>query len=75
MASPSGALVTGKNRAQPAPAAKTAAGRQRCRERRNAAGEAAELFIILPPNFEQAIARGKIMLVLEAEMSEGTVSD
>src|SRR6266516_5865760 len=33
---------------------------------RQAGGEAAELFVILPPNFEQAAARGKIMLVLEA---------
>jgi len=31
---------------------------------RNAAGEAAELFLILPPNFDQALARGKVMLVL-----------
>jgi len=34
---------------------------------RSADGEPAELFIILPPNFDQAIARGKIMLVLEAK--------
>src|SRR5213082_918236 len=27
---------------------------------RDVAGEPAELFIILPPNFEQAIARGKV---------------
>ena len=39
--------------------------------RRDAAGEAAELFIILPPNFEQAVARGKVMLVLEAKWSGG----
>jgi superfamily II DNA or RNA helicase len=38
---------------------------------RNDSGEPAELFIILPPNFEQAIARGKIMLVLEAKWSGG----
>jgi superfamily II DNA or RNA helicase len=34
--------------------------------RRSGEGEPAELFLILPPNFEQAVARGKIMLVLEA---------
>jgi len=38
---------------------------------RDAAGEAAELFIILPPNFDQALARGKIMLVLEAKWGGG----
>src|SRR5262245_24144911 len=34
---------------------------------RDANGEPAELFIILPPNFEQAVGRGKVMLVLEAK--------
>ncbi|HEY5346008.1 MAG TPA: SNF2-related protein [Verrucomicrobiae bacterium] len=38
---------------------------------RSADGEPVELFIILPPNFDQAIARGKIMLVLEAKWSGG----
>ena len=38
---------------------------------RAAAGEPAELFIILPPNVEQAIARGKVMLVFEAKWSGG----
>ncbi|HEY9174645.1 MAG TPA: SNF2-related protein [Verrucomicrobiae bacterium] len=38
---------------------------------RDAAGEPAELFLILPPNLDQAIARGKVMLVLEAEWSAG----
>jgi len=38
---------------------------------RDANGEPAELFIILPPNFEQAAARGKTMLVLEAKWSGG----
>ena len=38
---------------------------------RDVAGEPAELFIILPPNFEQAIARGKVMLVFEAKWSGG----
>jgi hypothetical protein len=34
-------------------------------------GEPAELFIILPPNLDQAIARGKVMLVFEAKWSGG----
>lgn len=38
---------------------------------RAADGEPVELFIILPPNFEQAIARGKVMLVFEAKWSGG----
>ena len=39
--------------------------------RRDPAGEPAELFVMLPPNFEQALARGKVMLVLEAKWSGG----
>jgi superfamily II DNA or RNA helicase len=39
--------------------------------RRDPAGEPAALFVILPPNFDQAIARGKVMLVLEAQWSGG----
>ena len=38
---------------------------------RDAAGEPAELFIILPPNFDQALARGTVMLVLEAKWGGG----
>ena len=38
---------------------------------RAADGEAAELFIILPPNFDQALARGKVMLVLETKWGGG----
>jgi len=38
---------------------------------RDAAGEPAELFLILPPNFDQAIARGKMMLVFEAKWGGG----
>ena len=41
------------------------------RSNAHAAGEPAELFIILPPNFDQAIARGKVMLVFEAKWSGG----
>ena len=49
----------------PSPARKTSS------LRRDAAGEPAELCVIFPPNFEQAVARGKIMLVLEAKWSGG----
>ena len=38
---------------------------------RATSGEPAELFIILPPNFDQALARGKVMLVLEAKWGGG----
>ena len=38
---------------------------------RGDSGEPAELFLILPPNFDQAIARGKVMLVLEAKWAGG----
>src|SRR5207302_1043475 len=34
---------------------------------RAAEGEPAELFFILPPNFDQAAARGRVMLVIEAK--------
>ena len=34
-------------------------------------GEAAELFLILPPNLDQALARGRVMLVLEAKWGGG----
>jgi superfamily II DNA or RNA helicase len=39
--------------------------------RREPGGEPAELFLILPPNLEQAVARGKVMLVFEAKWSGG----
>jgi len=38
---------------------------------RDPKGEPAELFIILPPNLDQAFARGKVMLVLEARHAGG----
>jgi len=38
---------------------------------RDASGEPAELFLILPPNFDQALARGKVMLVFEAKWAGG----
>src|SRR5581483_5422747 len=34
-------------------------------------GEPAELFVILPPNLDQALARGKVMVVLEAKWAGG----
>src|SRR5262249_31827118 len=39
--------------------------------KRDPAGEPVELFIILPPNLDQAVARGKIMLFIEAKWSKG----
>ena len=38
---------------------------------RSEAGEPAELFLILPPNFEQAAVRGRLMLVVEARWAGG----
>ncbi len=38
---------------------------------RDANGEPAELFLILTPNFEQAAARGKVVLVIEASWGGG----
>ena len=39
--------------------------------RREAGGEPTELYLILPPNLEPAIARGKVMIVFEAKWSGG----
>ena len=39
--------------------------------RRAADGEPLEVFVILPPNFEQAVARGKMMLCLEGKWQIG----
>src|SRR5438105_5718732 len=38
---------------------------------RDPAGETAELLIVLPPSFDQAVMRGKVMLVFEAKWSGG----
>jgi superfamily II DNA or RNA helicase len=38
---------------------------------RSASGEPAELFVVLPPNLEQALERGKVMLVVEAAWPGG----
>jgi superfamily II DNA or RNA helicase len=38
---------------------------------RDAAGTPAELCLIFPPNFEQSLARGKVMLVVEARWPGG----
>jgi superfamily II DNA or RNA helicase len=39
--------------------------------RRAAGGEKLEVHIVLPPNFKDALARGKVMLVLEGAWSKG----
>ena len=38
---------------------------------RTASGEAAELFVILPPALDQALGRGRLMVVLEAKWGGG----
>ena len=38
---------------------------------RNSSGEPAELFLILPPNLDQALGRGKVMVVFEARWAGG----
>ena len=38
---------------------------------RTATGEPAELFLILPPNLDQALTRGKVMVVFEAKWGGG----
>lgn len=55
---------------RPNPAGKTPAARS-SGLLRDASGEPAELFLILTPNFEQAAARGKVVLVLEAKWGGG----
>ena len=59
--------VTGKNLSPALPARKISA------LQREASGTPAELHLVLPPNVEQAIARGKMMLVFEAKWSGGRV--
>src|SRR5690348_12473719 len=49
-------------KAMPVPAAKKTPSLSRADN-----GEPAELFFILPPNFEQAALRGRVMLVIEAK--------
>ncbi len=66
-------LQAQKAAAAPAPARPAAAppARKTPSLLRAAGGEPAELFIILPPNLDQALARGKIMLVLEGKWDGG----
>jgi len=45
--------------------------RQESGLQRSPDGEPAQLFLILPPNLDQAIARGRVMLVFEATWSGG----
>jgi superfamily II DNA or RNA helicase len=60
-----------KNPPGRAPVAAPAPVRKVSSLRRDPEGEPAELYIILPPNFDQAAARGKIMLMLEAKWDGG----
>jgi superfamily II DNA or RNA helicase len=53
------------------PAAKPAVVRKASSLRREAAGTPAELCVIFPPNFEPALARGRVMLVIEARWTGG----
>jgi len=56
----------------PARAPESAVSRARASSlQRSAEGRPAELSIILPPNLDQALARGKTMLVLEAQWAGG----
>ena len=66
-------LQAQKAAAAPAPVRPTAAPpvRKTPSLLRAAGGEPVELFIILPPNLDQALARGKIMLVLEGKWDGG----
>jgi superfamily II DNA or RNA helicase len=60
----------GERRPAGSPAA-PGAGRRPASLRRDSSGEPAELFFILPPNIDQAIAAGKIMLVVEGGHPRG----
>jgi superfamily II DNA or RNA helicase len=64
------ATTSAAPKAQPAPAAHQPA-KKTSSVQRDPSGQPAELFIILPPNLDQAIARQKIMLVLEARHDGG----
>lgn len=66
---PQPALATARHSPDASPT--TSAVRRPASLLRGPKGEPAELFIILPPNFDQAIARGKVMLVFEAQWAGG----
>ncbi|HYG22038.1 MAG TPA: SNF2-related protein [Verrucomicrobiae bacterium] len=51
---------------RPSPAATPSAASRPPALRRDADGDSVELFVVLPPNLEQALERGKIMLSVEA---------
>ncbi len=53
------------------PAATKPAGKRLLRAENDAAGEPSEIFIILPPNLESAVARGKVMVYFEGAWSRG----
>ncbi|HEV2692379.1 MAG TPA: SNF2-related protein [Verrucomicrobiae bacterium] len=66
------------NHSEPASAAKSAATtkpaapvRKASSLQRSTDGTSAELCVIFPPNFDQALARGKVMLVIEARWDGG----
>jgi superfamily II DNA or RNA helicase len=63
---PASPSTSGRN--SPAPPARKISALQR-----DPSGEPVELYLILPPNLDQAITRGKIMLVFEAKWSGGRV--
>lgn len=67
------------NTAAPATSSKTASAvgpkpapsKQLLRAAEGTSGEPVELFVILPPNFPQAAAKGKVMLCFEAKWNRG----
>jgi len=63
VSAPVPAAVPGRSPALPA--------RKMSTFRREASGEPAELHLVLPPNLDQAVARGKLMLVFEAKWGGG----
>ena len=66
------AATSGPTTSASAPAARPkATGKRVQRTAPGAGGEPAEIAVILPPNFAQAIERGKVMLCFEAQWSGG----
>src|SRR5205085_11410082 len=59
------------NAARNSPESIVTAGAGKKRLQRAASGETAELFVIVPPNFEQAAARGKFMVYFEGNWRGG----
>src|SRR6266850_3163495 len=65
------AATSGSARGAVGSPAQAASAKKRSTLVRAANGDAAELFVILPPNPDQALARGKLMLVFEVKWSGG----